>query len=113
MGCCRAGKFTAADVYDHLAKMAVLRARALDEMSRADVLLVPTALTHWTVAEVAAEEEADPPTWSRNAKLGRFTNFVNLLDMCGIAIPSGLVSYESAALSEVSSALYPRTPSMM
>ncbi|GIL80104.1 hypothetical protein Vretifemale_9289 [Volvox reticuliferus] len=94
------GKFTAADVYDHLAQMAVLRARALDELSRVDLLLVPTALTHWTVAEVAEEESAETPSWTRNAKLGRFTNFVNLLDMCGIAIPSGLVSYDSAALSE-------------
>ncbi|GLI71220.1 hypothetical protein VaNZ11_016284 [Volvox africanus] len=94
------GKFTAADVYDHLAQMAVLRARALDELSRVDLLLVPTALTHWTVAEVAEEESAATPSWSRNAKLGRFTNFVNLLDMCGIAIPSGLVSYDAAALSE-------------
>ena len=29
-------------------------------------------------------------TWARNAKLGRFTNFVNLLDMCAVAVPSGL-----------------------
>ncbi|EFJ41617.1 hypothetical protein VOLCADRAFT_98357 [Volvox carteri f. nagariensis] len=94
------GKFTAADVYDHLAQMAVLRARALDELSRVDVLLVPTALTHWTVAEVVEEECAEPPTWSRNAKLGRFTNFVNLLDMCGMSVPSGLVSYDAAVLSE-------------
>ncbi|KXZ51619.1 hypothetical protein GPECTOR_12g583 [Gonium pectorale] len=93
-------KFTAADVFDHQAQLAVLRARALDELSRADVLLVPTALTHWTVAEVAEEEAAPTPTWSRNAKLGRFTNFVNLLDMCGIAVPSGIVSYDAAALSE-------------
>ncbi|GLC42946.1 hypothetical protein PLESTB_000289000 [Pleodorina starrii] len=95
-----AGKFTATDVYDHMAQMAVLRARALDELSRVDLLLVPTALTHWTVAEVAEEEAAETPSWSRNAKLGRFTNFVNLLDMCGIAVPSGLVSYDSAVLSE-------------
>lgn len=30
-------------------------------------------------------------TWGHNANLGRFTNFVNLLDMAGIAIPSGLL----------------------
>ncbi len=27
-------------------------------------------------------------TWTRNAKLGRFTNFVNLLDMCAVSVPS-------------------------
>ena len=52
-------------------------------------------------AEVLEEEAAATPTWSRNAKLGRFTNFVNLLDMCGIALPSGLVSYDAAVLAEV------------
>lgn len=31
-----------------MAAMAVLRARALDSLARVDVLLVPTALTHWT-----------------------------------------------------------------
>lgn len=48
-----------------------------------------------------AEEGADPPAWTQNAKLGRFTNFVNLLDMCGIAIPSGLVSYDAAHAPQV------------
>lgn len=47
------------------------------------------------------EEGADPPAWTRNAKLGRFTNFVNLLDMCGVAIPSGLVSCDASQLPEV------------
>ena len=57
-----------------------------------DLLLVPTALHHHTVAEIEAQEKrADPPTWSHNAKLGRFTNFVNLLDMCAVSVPSGLL----------------------
>lgn len=51
--------------------------------------------------QVLEEETADKPSWGRNAKLGRFTNFVNLLDMCGIALPSGLVTYDAAQLSEV------------
>ncbi len=91
-----------------MAQMAVLRARALDELSRVDLLLVPTALSHWTVEEVQEEECAQPPTWGRNAKLGRFTNFVNLLDMCGIAVPSGLVSYDSAQLGEVRTVAAPQ-----
>ena len=57
-----------------------------------EVLLVPTALQHYTLAELAEQEQLpEQPTWPRNANLGRFTNFVNLLDMCGIAVPSGLL----------------------
>jgi allophanate hydrolase len=48
-----------------------------------DVLLLPTAATIYTIAEV----ECDPITL--NSKLGRYTNFVNLLDLAALAIPSG------------------------
>ena len=30
-------------------------------------------------------------TWDRNGNLGKFTNFVNLLNMCGVAVPSGVL----------------------
>ena len=33
-------------------------------------------------------------SWQRNGNLGRFTNFVNLQDMCGIAVPSGILRGE-------------------
>ncbi|KAF5834987.1 hypothetical protein DUNSADRAFT_8044 [Dunaliella salina] len=95
-----AGNFTAVDVYDHLAAFARLRAAAVSELQKVDCLLVPTALAHYTVQEIAAEEGASPPRWPSNAKLGRFTNFVNLLDMCGIAIPSGLVMLDAVAAAE-------------
>ena len=80
-------------------------------LAQVDLLLVPTALHHCTVAEIEAEEKAaSQPTWANNAKLGRFTNFVNLLDMCGVSVPSGLLhcpalsadKLEGAALSELS-----------
>ena len=32
-------------------------------------------------------------TWTRNAKLGRFTNFVNLLDMCAVSVPSAVYQH--------------------
>lgn len=68
------------------------QAAARVEMAKVDLLLVPTALQHYTVQEVLEQEELAPlPTWPRNGNLGRFTNFVNLLDMCGIAVPSGLL----------------------
>ncbi len=44
-------------------------------------LLVPTTTHHPTVAEVAAEPV------SVNARLGTYTNSVNSLDLCAIAIP--------------------------
>ena len=48
-----------------------------------DVLALPTAPTIYRLAEV----EQEP--FETNARLGVFTNFVNLLDLCAIAIPAG------------------------
>ncbi|PWC31238.1 allophanate hydrolase [Azospirillum sp. TSO35-2] len=48
-----------------------------------DLLAVPTTGTIYTVAEVMADPIA------LNTNLGIYTNFTNLLDLCGIAIPSG------------------------
>jgi allophanate hydrolase len=50
-------------------------------MMQADALMVPTAPRAYTVAEI----EAEPI--KLNANLGTYTNFVNLLDLCGLAIP--------------------------
>ena len=64
------------------------------------------ALDNHTCVQVIEEESALPkPGWSRNTKLGRFTNFVNLLDMCGVAIPSGTVQYDPAAATAPAAAL--------
>ena len=51
-----------------------------------DVLMVPTAPRHPTHAALAA----DPV--GVNAQLGRFTNFVNLLGWCAVAMPSGMTA---------------------
>lgn len=57
-----------------------------------DFLLVPTALHHYTIMEVeATEKHAETPSWPFNAKLGKFTNFVNLMDMCAVSVPSGIL----------------------
>jgi len=45
-------------------------------------LVLPTVPFHPTLAEVAA----DP--FGVNARLGIFTNFVNLLDLCAVTVPS-------------------------
>ena len=49
-----------------------------------DVLLVPTAPTVYTVEQVLANPV------QLNSRLGTYTNFVNLLDLCGLALPSGM-----------------------
>jgi allophanate hydrolase len=48
-----------------------------------DVLLLPTCGTTYRLREVLAEP------LGLNANLGRYTNFVNLLDMSAIALPAG------------------------
>ena len=49
----------------------------------ADVLLLPTAATHFRIAEI----EADPI--ALNSRLGIYTNFVNLMDCAAVAVPAG------------------------
>ncbi len=48
-----------------------------------DAMLLPTTPSIYTVAAL----EADPITL--NANLGTYTNFVNLLDLCAVAVPAG------------------------
>ncbi|KAF2650273.1 amidase signature enzyme [Lophiostoma macrostomum CBS 122681] len=48
-----------------------------------DVLVVPTAPTHWTIEEVLA----DPIR--KNSVLGEFTHCGNVLDLCAVAVPAG------------------------
>ncbi|MBW8888779.1 MAG: allophanate hydrolase [Fibrobacteres bacterium] len=65
-------------------KLRELKVRAHGLLRGLDALLVPTAPFHPTREEV----EADPI--GVNARLGAYTNFVNLLDLCALAIPSGM-----------------------
>ena len=48
-----------------------------------DVLVLPTIGTTFTVDEVLADPIAT------NTKLGHYTHFGNLLDLCAIAVPAG------------------------
>ncbi|MDE2504027.1 MAG: allophanate hydrolase, partial [Burkholderiales bacterium] len=60
-----------------------LRLRIAPLWREIDVLMVPTAPTCPTRAAVAAEPVA------RNSELGLYTNFVNLLGLAALAVPSG------------------------
>ena len=48
-----------------------------------DVLLLPTTPCLYEVDEVLEEP------YQTNATLGRYTNFMNLLDLCAVAVPAG------------------------
>jgi len=60
-----------------------IRTAALGQLDGCDALLLPTAPRQPTLAEVAA----DPIATVR--RLGTYTNFCNLLDMCAVALPAG------------------------
>jgi allophanate hydrolase len=77
---------TAADWASDSARLATLGAAARKALEASDALLTPTTTWHPTTAEVAA----DPI--GANAKLGRFTNFANLLDFAALAVPAGFVA---------------------
>ena len=51
---------------------------------RIDAFALPTAPTVYSCEQVLA----DPV--NLNSRLGTYTNFVNLLDLCGIAVPAAL-----------------------
>lgn len=79
-----AAALSADDAFAGQYRLRELAAGAQALWSGIDVLLVPTAPHHPTHAEVAA----DPI--GANAALGRFTNFVNLLGWCALALPAGV-----------------------
>jgi allophanate hydrolase len=61
-----------------------LRRAAEHTFRRVDLLALPTAPTVYTVDQVLA----DPI--QLNSRLGTYTNFVNLLDLCGLALPAAM-----------------------
>ncbi len=71
----------ATDVFRAQHRLRELERAAASIWERADALLLPTTALHPTHAEVAA----DPV--GTNSRLGRFTNFVNLMDLCSLALP--------------------------
>ncbi|MEA2870228.1 MAG: allophanate hydrolase [Hyphomicrobiales bacterium] len=75
---------TAAEAFAAFYKLEDLR-RVRDHVFRQiDVLLVPTMPTVYTVEQVLA----DPI--QLNSRLGTYTNFVNLLDLAGLAVPASM-----------------------
>ena len=79
----RAREFSAADAFAGLYRLEALRGETAAVWDSCDLLLVPTAPTHPTMAQIAAEPIGG------NSQLGRYTNFVNLLGWCAISVPAG------------------------
>ena len=73
--------FSATDAFEAQYRVKALAGPAQALWQRIDLLLVPTAPNHPSLADVAA----DPI--GANARLGTFTNFVNLLGWCALAVP--------------------------
>jgi len=76
---------TAIDAFTAFYKLERLR-RVADYVfaNQVDALALPTAPTAYTVKQVLA----DPI--QLNSRLGTYTNFVNLLDLCGLALPASM-----------------------
>lgn len=74
---------SAASAFEAQYRLAALKSRCERILTGVDCLVVPTAPAPCRVADAAADPIAS------NSRLGTYTNFVNLLDMCGLALPSG------------------------
>ncbi|WP_371349091.1 allophanate hydrolase [Ancylobacter sp. IITR112] len=74
---------SAVDAFRGLYRLQELRRVCAQALEGADLLCVPTIPCFVTREEIAA----DP--FGPNSRLGTYTNFVNLLDLCGIAVPTG------------------------
>jgi len=78
-----AAKYSAVDAFEGQYRLQALKQQTDAAWAAMDVLLLPTTPGHPTVAQVAA----DPI--GANARNGLYTNFVNFLDCCAIAVPAG------------------------
>jgi allophanate hydrolase len=77
-------RYSAADLFNAQTQLHAFGQQAAGMWNDIDVLLVPTAPTHYTIAQM----QADPIALNRN--LGAYTNFVNLLDYAAISVPSSI-----------------------
>lgn len=79
-------EISAADYFRAHYKLAELRREIESITVDIDVLIAPTCLQPYLIEEVLEEPI------STNNQLGTLTNFVNLLDLCGVSIPAGTTS---------------------
>ena len=77
-------RLTAADTFAALYRLQALRRIAERAFANIDALVLPTAPTAYSTAQVLANPI------ELNSRLGTYTNFVNLLDLCGLALPAAI-----------------------
>jgi allophanate hydrolase len=89
----RATQVSAADAFAGQYRLAQLRREAGAIWRSIDMLVVPTFPRPHTLAALAA----DP--LGPNRELGTYTNFVNLLDLCALAVPATLTGRRAAGIT--------------
>ncbi len=77
-------RLTAADTFAALYRLQALRRIAERAFANLDAIVLPTAPTAYSTAQVLANPI------ELNSRLGTYTNFVNLLDLCGLALPAAM-----------------------
>ncbi|MCW5701723.1 MAG: allophanate hydrolase [Bradyrhizobium sp.] len=78
------GRLSAAETFSALYRLQALRGIAARTFAGLDAIVLPTAPTAYSTEQVLA----DPI--ELNSRLGTYTNFVNLLDLCGLALPAAM-----------------------
>lgn len=81
-----AGGHSAAQLFADQRTLAVRAMAAREVLADAVAVLTPTTTWHPTLEQVAA----DPV--GANARMGRYTNFANLLDLASVSFPAGQVA---------------------
>ncbi len=77
-------RLSAADTFSALYRLQGLRKISERAFTGIDALVLPTAPTVYSTAQVLASPI------ELNSRLGTYTNFVNLLDLCGLALPAAI-----------------------
>ena len=77
-------RISAADTFTALYRLQALRSVAARTLAELDAMVLPTAPTAYTTEQVLANPI------ELNSRLGTYTNFVNLLDLCGLALPGAM-----------------------
>lgn len=76
----------ATDAFSALYKLQALKQIADKVIASVDVVVAPTAGRHFTIEEI----EQEPIL--RNSQLGYYTNFMNLLDLSAVAVPTSFTT---------------------
>ncbi|RBW48798.1 allophanate hydrolase [Marinobacter sp. F3R11] len=79
-------KHSASDAFRAQYRLAALKQEADRILASVDLIVTPTCPGPYTIADMIADPIA------LNARLGAFTNFMNLLDYAAVSVPSGFLA---------------------